>query len=105
MFGQTGNLLQGKPCGVKWLYTVTCTEQELINLPIEKKESCLKEYQTTEFIKLNQVGIITETLESIEMAYLQFRTTVLCRTGSSCRGERVEKFNQLMRIEHCCSLF
>jgi enolase len=22
------------------------------------------------------------------------------KTGSGCRGERVEKFNQLMRIEH-----
>ncbi|MCB9071615.1 MAG: phosphopyruvate hydratase, partial [Prevotellaceae bacterium] len=26
--------------------------------------------------------------------------TGLIKTGSGCRGERVEKFNQLMRIEH-----
>ena len=74
-------------------------------------------------IKLNQIGTVTETLETIELAY---RNNYNCfvshrsgetvdsfiadltvavnaghlKTGSGCRGERVEKFNQLMRIEH-----
>ncbi|MGE0090094.1 MAG: phosphopyruvate hydratase [Bacteroidales bacterium] len=74
-------------------------------------------------IKLNQIGTVTETLETIEMAYknnyncfISHRSgetvdsfiadlTVAVnaghlKTGSGCRGERVEKFNQLMRIEH-----
>ncbi len=74
-------------------------------------------------IKLNQIGTVTETLETIELAY---RNNYNCfvshrsgetvdsfisdltvavnaghlKTGSGCRGERVEKFNQLMRIEN-----
>jgi enolase len=74
-------------------------------------------------IKLNQIGTVTETLETIEMAY---RNSYNCfvshrsgetvdsfisdltvavnaghlKTGSGCRGERIEKFNQLIRIEH-----
>ena len=74
-------------------------------------------------IKLNQIGTVTETLETIELAY---RNSYNCfvshrsgetvdsfiadlsvgvnaghlKTGSGCRGERIEKFNQLMRIEH-----
>ena len=74
-------------------------------------------------IKLNQIGTVTETLETIELAYknnygafVSHRSgetidsfisdlTVAVnaghlKTGSGCRGERVEKFNQLMRIEH-----
>jgi enolase len=73
-------------------------------------------------IKLNQIGSVTETLETIELAY---RNKYKCfishrsgetvdsfiadlsvavnagqiKTGSGCRGERIEKFNQLMRIE------
>ena len=73
-------------------------------------------------IKLNQIGTVTETLETIELAYrnnygafVSHRSgetidsfisdlTVAVnaghlKTGSGCRGERVEKFNQLMRIE------
>ncbi len=74
-------------------------------------------------IKLNQIGTVTETLETIELAYKHgYRAFVSHRsgetvdsfiadltvavnagqlkTGSGCRGERVEKFNQLMRIEN-----
>jgi enolase len=73
-------------------------------------------------IKLNQIGTVSETLETIEMAYrngyncfVSHRSgetvdsfiadlTVAVnaghlKTGSGCRGERIEKFNQLMRIE------
>jgi enolase len=74
-------------------------------------------------IKLNQIGTVTETLETIEMAYKNSYNCFVShrsgetvdsfisdltvavnaghlKTGSGCRGERIEKFNQLMRIEH-----
>jgi enolase len=73
-------------------------------------------------IKLNQIGSVTETLETIELAG---RNTYRCfvshrsgetedtfiadltvatgaghiKTGSGCRSERVAKFNQFLRIE------
>lgn len=73
-------------------------------------------------IKLNQIGSLTETIATIEMARkagwgamvshrsgetvdsfiadftVAMRTGHL-KTGAPCRGERVEKYNQLMRIE------
>jgi len=73
-------------------------------------------------IKLNQIGTLSETMAAIEMAYkanwgamvshrsgetmdsfiadltVAMRTGHL-KTGAPCRGERVEKYNQLMRIE------
>ncbi len=82
-------------------------------------------------IKLNQIGTVTETLETIELAYKNSYSCFVShrsgetvdsfisdltvavnaghlKTGSGCRGERIEKFNQLMRIEHalgCASKF
>ncbi len=73
-------------------------------------------------IKLNQIGTITETLDTIELAgkhdyncFISHRsgetedTTIAdltvatgaghLKTGSGCRSERVAKFNQLLRIE------
>jgi len=73
-------------------------------------------------IKLNQIGTVTETLETIELAYKNNYNAFVShrsgetpdsfiadltvavnaghlKTGSGCRGERIEKFNQLMRIE------
>jgi enolase len=73
-------------------------------------------------IKLNQIGTVTETLETVRLAQDNgYKTFVSHRsgetvdsfiadltvavgaghlkTGSGCRGERVEKFNQLLRIE------
>jgi enolase len=73
-------------------------------------------------IKLNQIGTVSETIAAIELAYkagwgamvshrsgetvdsfiadftVAMRTGHL-KTGAPCRGERVEKYNQLMRIE------
>ena len=73
-------------------------------------------------IKLNQIGTLSETIATIEMARdagwgamvshrsgetvdsfiadftVAMRTGHL-KTGAPCRGERVEKYNQLMRIE------
>jgi enolase len=73
-------------------------------------------------IKLNQIGTLTETVAAIEMAYRAgWRAMVSHRsgetvdsfiadftvamktghlkTGAPCRGERLEKYNQLLRIE------
>jgi enolase 1/2/3 len=73
-------------------------------------------------IKLNQIGTVTETLDTIELArqhhyrcFISHRsgesedTTIadlavatsagLIKTGSGCRTDRVAKFNQLLRIE------
>ncbi|HUI64457.1 MAG TPA: phosphopyruvate hydratase [Bacteroidota bacterium] len=73
-------------------------------------------------IKLNQIGTVTETLDTIELAkqnnyncFISHRsgetedTTIAdltvatgaghLKTGSGCRSERIAKFNQLIRIE------
>ena len=73
-------------------------------------------------IKLNQIGTVTETVAAIEMAraagwgamvshrsgetvdsFIADLTVALgtghLKTGAPCRGERVEKYNQLLRIE------
>jgi enolase len=73
-------------------------------------------------IKLNQIGTVTETLDTVEMAKQAGYTTVIShrsgetedsfiadlvvgvnggqiKTGSMSRSDRVAKYNQLMRIE------
>jgi len=73
-------------------------------------------------IKLNQIGTLTETLQTIELAkrsgyncFISHRsgetedTTIAdltvgtsaghLKTGSGCRSERIAKYNQLLRIE------
>lgn len=73
-------------------------------------------------IKLNQIGSLTETIAAIEMArkagwgamvshrsgetvdsFIADLTVAMAtghlKTGAPCRAERVEKYNQLMRIE------
>ena len=73
-------------------------------------------------IKLNQIGTVTETVAAIEMArkagwgamvshrsgetvdsFIADLTVAMgtghLKTGAPCRGERVEKYNQLLRIE------
>jgi enolase len=73
-------------------------------------------------IKLNQIGTLTETISAIQMAFKAGWTAVVShrsgetvdsfiadltvamgtgqlKTGAPCRSERVEKYNQLMRIE------
>ena len=73
-------------------------------------------------IKLNQIGTLTETIAAIRMAreagwgamvshrsgetidsFIADFTVAMgtghLKTGAPCRGERVEKYNQLMRIE------
>lgn len=73
-------------------------------------------------IKLNQIGTLTETLDTMSMAHRAGYTTVIShrsgetedstiadlavatnsgqiKTGAPCRGERTAKYNQLLRIE------
>jgi enolase len=73
-------------------------------------------------IKVNQIGTLTETLETMELAKRSEYTTVIShrsgetedvtiadlavatnagqiKTGAPCRGERTAKYNQLLRIE------
>jgi enolase len=73
-------------------------------------------------IKLNQIGTLTETVAAIDMArkagwgamishrsgetvdsFIADLTVAMgtghLKTGAPCRGERLEKYNQLMRIE------
>ena len=73
-------------------------------------------------IKLNQIGTVTETLDTVEMAKLTGYTTVIShrsgetedtfisdfvvgvnggqiKTGSMSRSDRISKYNQLIRIE------
>ncbi|HUM34738.1 MAG TPA: phosphopyruvate hydratase, partial [Candidatus Saccharicenans sp.] len=73
-------------------------------------------------IKLNQIGTLTETIQAIDLARRASWTAMIShrsgetvdsfiadfsvamgtgqlKTGAPCRGERVEKYNQLMRIE------
>jgi enolase len=73
-------------------------------------------------IKLNQIGTLTETLDTIEMAKESSYTTVIShrsgetsdsfiadlavgvnagqiKSGSLCRSDRLAKYNQLLRIE------
>jgi enolase len=73
-------------------------------------------------VKLNQIGTVTETLEAVEMAHRAGWTAVIShrsgetedttiadlvvalntgqiKTGSMSRGERIAKYNRLLRIE------
>ncbi len=81
-----------------------------------------KEVANSILIKLNQIGTVTETLDTIEMAKQAGYTTVIShrsgetedtfiadlvvginggqiKTGSMSRSDRVSKYNQLIRIE------
>ena len=78
--------------------------------------------QEIQFIKMNQIGTLTETLDAIETAKKAGYTTVIShrsgetedytiadlavainagqiKTGAPCRSERVAKYNRLLRIE------
>jgi enolase len=73
-------------------------------------------------VKLNQIGTVTETLEAVELAHRSGFTAMVShrsgetedttiadltvavnagqiKTGAPARGERVNKYNQLLRIE------
>jgi phosphopyruvate hydratase len=96
---------------------IFCTNKSILT------EGITKGVANSILIKLNQIGTVTETLETIELAYKSGYNCFVShrsgetvdsfiadltvgvnaghlKTGSGCRGERIEKFNQLMRIEH-----
>ncbi len=96
---------------------IFCTNKSIVSEGIKKGVA------NSVLIKLNQIGTVTETLETIELAYKNSYNCFVShrsgetvdsfisdltvavnaghlKTGSGCRGERIEKFNQLMRIEH-----
>ena len=95
---------------------IFCTNPKILQEGIEKGIG------NSILIKLNQIGTVTETLETIELArqnnyrcFVSHRSgetedtfisdlTVATgaghiKTGSGCRSERVAKFNQFLRIE------
>lgn len=95
---------------------VFCTNPQIIAQGIEAGIA------NSVLIKVNQIGSLTETLDAIELAeknnykcFFSHRsgetedTTIAdlvvatnaghIKTGSGCRGERIAKFNQLLRIE------
>ena len=86
------------------------------------KKGIEKEVANAILIKVNQIGTLTEALDTVEMAQKAgYRTIVSHRsgetadtliadlavavgagqikTGAPCRSERIEKYNQLLRIE------
>lgn len=92
------------------------TNVERIRKGIENKTA------NSVLIKLNQIGTITETLDAIELAHKSHWTAVVShrsgetadttishltvalntgfiKTGSASRIDRIEKYNELMRIE------
>ncbi len=93
-----------------------CTNPKLITEAIKKGMA------NSILIKLNQIGTITETLEAIRLARKNGYTTMIShrsgetgdtfiadftvatnsaelKSGAPARSERVEKYNQLLRIE------
>jgi enolase len=95
---------------------IFCTNPKIL------KEGIKKKVANSILIKLNQIGTVTETLETIDLAYQnnyncfvshrsgETEDTMISdltvavgaghlKTGSGCRSERIAKFNQLIRIE------
>ena len=90
--------------------------------PIIFKEGIEKGVANSVLIKLNQIGTVSESIETIKMAKANHYTTMIShrsgetgdtfiadfsvamcagqiKTGSMARSERVEKYNQFLRIE------
>jgi enolase len=95
---------------------IFCTNPKIIRRAIEQKVA------NASLIKLNQIGTLTETLDAIRISRDAGYGTVLShrsgetpddfigdlavgvsigqiKTGAPCRGERVAKYNEMMRIE------
>jgi enolase len=92
------------------------TNVEYINRGIQERSA------NAVLIKLNQIGTLTETIKAVQLcreagwgacvshrsgetidSFIADMTVALdtghLKTGAPCRGERVEKYNQLLRIE------
>lgn len=95
---------------------IFCTNPSILKKGIEQQIA------NSVLIKLNQIGTVTETMQTIALArkhgyryFISHRsgetedTTIAdlavatcaghIKTGSGCRGERIAKFNRLLRIE------
>jgi len=95
---------------------IFCTNPQILQKGIDEGVA------NSVLIKLNQIGTVSETLDTIELAkqnnyncFISHRsgetedTTIAdltvatgaghLKTGSGCRSERIAKFNQLIRIE------
>lgn len=95
---------------------IFCTNPKILQKGIDERIG------NSVLIKLNQIGTVTETLDTIQLAhknnyncFVSHRsgetedTTIAdltvavgaghLKTGSGCRSERISKFNQLLRIE------
>ncbi len=94
----------------------------LVTNPKKLKRAISEGCANSILIKLNQIGSLSETLETIEMAKRARYTNVIShrsgetadytiadlavatnagqiKTGSLCRSDRIAKYNQLLRIE------
>ncbi len=94
-----------------------CTNSKILAKGIENNVA------NSILIKLNQIGTVTEILDTIELSFRnnynifvshrsgETADTFIAdlalatgagklKTGSGCRSERIEKFNQLMRLEN-----
>ncbi|MDX2474329.1 MAG: phosphopyruvate hydratase [Candidatus Krumholzibacteria bacterium] len=94
----------------------------LVTNPVKLKRAISEGCANSILIKLNQIGTLSETLETIEMAKRARYTNVIShrsgetadytiadlavatnagqiKTGSLCRSDRIAKYNQLLRIE------
>ncbi len=95
---------------------IFCTNPQIVQAGIDQHIA------NSVLIKLNQIGTVTETLQTMALAYAnnyncfvshrsgETEDTTIAdltvalnaghlKTGSGCRSERVAKFNQLLRIE------
>lgn len=91
--------------------------------PARLREGIAQGVGNSILIKLNQIGSVTETLETMRLAARHGYTSIvshrsgetedtfiadlavatgcgMIKTGSASRGERTAKYNQLLRIEH-----
>ena len=94
------------------------TNKEFVKKGIEKRTA------NSVLIKINQIGTITETIDTIELAKKNNWTTIVShrsgetedttitdlavalncgqiKTGSLARTDRIAKYNQLLRINEC----
>jgi enolase len=97
-------------------------DDSLVTNPKLIKKAIAENVANAVLIKLNQIGSLTETFEAVKMSQRARYATVIShrsgetsddfiadfavatnagqiKTGAPCRGERVAKYNQLMRIE------
>jgi enolase len=102
---------------------ITLVGDDIFVTNVKRIERGIKEKAANAvLIKLNQIGTVTETIAAVKMAqkvkwsavvshrsgetidsfisdFVVAMGTGALKTGAPCRGERVEKYNQLLRIE------